>query len=448
MDATSPFSRFAMENQNKKRELQSSMLGQATHNAGSHTQFESPNKAGLQSFAPPNGKPFFFTDMPPPATPAASPFRAPSFTTPRKVDVDFSSGAENSSPVDADNEETPDGKFEFKASPPKSKKRNSLFGMYGRFAPSPSRITRPFNDALERRIHKRRRRAIDKQQIVHVRRDSDCMSEDDDTVTIVRRSPSKQYEKALPHPPQQSGISNVFTLLSSNPDLPAIISRYLQVLFNFALLSFFGYIIYSFYQTIRADVDRAADEAVSEIISEMSQCSKQYLENNCEAPKRAPALENLCSNWELCMNRDPQAVKRARLSAQTFAQIFNSFVEPISLKTMAFSITIMVVSIVVSNATFSYLRRPHDGYQTHGPYASHPSGSYQHPGRYGAMAAGQIGYMAATPALPYQPQTPSTQHRQYNDSAWGENRQIEWNRNPSKDYAGRARSRSPEKRVM
>lgn len=92
--------------------------------------------------------------------------------------------------------------------------------------------------------------------------------------------------------------------------------------------------IYSFYATIRADVDRASDEAVAEVLAEMAACSKNYIENRCGADSRLPALEQVCSNWELCMNRDPNAVKRARLSAHTFAEIFNSFVEPISLKTM------------------------------------------------------------------------------------------------------------------
>ena len=88
--------------------------------------------------------------------------RAPSFTTPRKpVDLDFSSGPETSPADQADNEETPDAKpFEFTSGSAKpTNKRNSLFGMYGKFAPSPGRVFKPYNDALERRIHKRRRRA-------------------------------------------------------------------------------------------------------------------------------------------------------------------------------------------------------------------------------------------------------------------------------------------------
>lgn len=45
-------------------------------------------------------------------------------------------------------------------------------------------------------------------------------------------------------------------------------------------------------------------------------------------------MEKACVAWEKCMNRDPTVVGRARVSAETFAEIINSFIEPISYKTM------------------------------------------------------------------------------------------------------------------
>jgi hypothetical protein len=45
-------------------------------------------------------------------------------------------------------------------------------------------------------------------------------------------------------------------------------------------------------------------------------------------------MEKACLAWEKCMNRDPTVVGRARVSAETFAEIVNSFIEPISYKTM------------------------------------------------------------------------------------------------------------------
>jgi len=265
-----------------------------------------------------------------------SPFRATSFTTPRKpFDIDFSSPPENSSPLaQTENDDTPDAKpalIEFKSSPSKPEnKRNSLFGLYGKFAPSPGRgeIKKPHSDAVARRIHKKRRRAqkFDKQLILD-RKDSTDDSDDD-------TAPSPTEPKKKPSVEEVGWITGLFTFIHTYPDAPSIIAKYLQVFFNAAILGGCLYMFWSFYATIRADVDRASEDAMAEVLAEMAACSKNYVENRCGADARLPALETVCSNWELCMNRDPSAVKRARLSAHTFAEIFNSFVEPISLKTM------------------------------------------------------------------------------------------------------------------
>ena len=60
----------------------------------------------------------------------------------------------------------------------------------------------------------------------------------------------------------------------------------------------------------------------------MAVCSKNYLENRCAPSSRVPAMEKPCLTWEKCMNKDPTVVGRARVSAETFAEIINSFIEP------------------------------------------------------------------------------------------------------------------------
>ncbi len=292
----------------------------------------------------PNNEPFFFSNAPATTTttPSASPFRAPSFTTPRKAfDIDFSSGPENSSPLDqTDNDDTPDAKpapIEFKSGLTENK-RSSLFGLYGRFAPGGSsgrgEIRKPHSDAIARRIQKKRRRAqkFDK-QLVLGRRDNNSEDSDDDEAMMPPGSPSRPKKKHG-QVEEVGWLAGLFTFIHTYPDAPSIIAKYLQVFFNAAILGGCLYMLWSFYATIRADVDRASEDAMAEVLAEMAACSKNYIDNRCGADARLPALETVCSNWELCMNRDPSAVKRARLSAHTFAEIFNSFVEPISLKTM------------------------------------------------------------------------------------------------------------------
>jgi hypothetical protein len=136
-------------------------------------------------------------------------------------------------------------------------------------------------------------------------------------------------------PPQEMGrLASLFSFIERYPNAPALITKYVQTFANAAILTFAFYVVYSVWSTIRADVDRASEDSAAEILAEMAACAKNYVDNRCGGNNRLPALETVCNNWELCMNRDPNSIRRAQVSAHTFAQIINSFVEPISLKTM------------------------------------------------------------------------------------------------------------------
>ena len=50
-------------------------------------------------------------------------------------------------------------------------------------------------------------------------------------------------------------------------------------------------------------------------------------------------MEAACRAWELCMNRDPTVIGRIDVVAETFAGVINSFVDPISWKTMVSHLT-------------------------------------------------------------------------------------------------------------
>ena len=88
----------------------------------------------------------------------------------------------------------------------------------------------------------------------------------------------------------------------------------------------------------------------------MALCSKNYVDNRCSPPDRIPAMEATCITWENCMTRDPKTVGRARVSAETFAEILNSFVEPISYKTMAFFGMVVFGFTFLSNFAFQFAR--------------------------------------------------------------------------------------------
>lgn len=119
---------------------------------------------------------------------------------------------------------------------------------------------------------------------------------------------------------------------------PAIILGYLQVAWNLFWILVAVYWVTSFYLTIQRDVQIKVEEQLTQIMSEIASCSKQYIENRCSPDLRVPAMEKVCIQWENCMKKDPSVVSRARLSAETLAEILNSFIDPISYKTMVWII--------------------------------------------------------------------------------------------------------------
>lgn len=295
-------------------------------------------------------------------------FHSRSFTTPqRRADIDFSSGPENqSSPGNDDNEDTPE--------PPSrgfpSRPASSLVHFTGtKLDPKPNPLAalnhfnssgrgeisrRSYTDARTRRVHKRRRRNVERD----VRRDSRRDSDDSDTES--RSRPSSREGLATP---QQNGrtseqvglIPSIFTFIERHPNLPHILSYYAQFLLNVFIVFFMMYLVYSFWATIRSDVDIKSREVASETLAEMAACTREFKDNRCDRADRVPAMEIVCNNWEKCMQQDPSKVGRARVSAKTFAEILNSFVEPISIKTMVRLPTHLFLCTVAFSLTLNCL---------------------------------------------------------------------------------------------
>ncbi|BFZ57241.1 hypothetical protein PYCC9005_004292 [Savitreella phatthalungensis] len=173
-------------------------------------------------------------------------------------------------------------------------------------------------------------------------------SEDDEESSHQRAGKSLSASSA--------GVTPSWTM-EDHRDLPYIASGYLQLGFNLFVLGVVLYFVVVFIQTIQADVNKKVEEYSAEILAEISQCSKEYLENRCSPDQRVPAMQLACQAWERCMERDPGTIGRARVSAETFAEIVNSFIEPISYKTMAFCALLLFGSLGISNAAFGLVRQ-------------------------------------------------------------------------------------------
>ena len=229
-------------------------------------------------------------------------------------------------------------KFEGSRSHSPEKKHHSS-GIFGSYATSGrGEIARkPHIDAAIRKVHKKRRRDADRDVRLAHRRGGHGY----DTGEPEERSRSRPHRGIdesntyQGHPPYEMGlIPSIFHFIERHPRLPHILCHYAQVLLNFFLVTFCMYIIYSFWSTIKSDVDEKAREAAHEIMAEMAGCTREYRDNKCDSSSRVPAMEAVCNNWERCMKQDPSLVGRASVSAYTFAGVLNSFFEPLHWKTV------------------------------------------------------------------------------------------------------------------
>ncbi|KAF2144977.1 uncharacterized protein K452DRAFT_305927 [Aplosporella prunicola CBS 121167] len=370
VDETSPF-------------ITASRNAQSTAKKRTHNFLDTPSsKPQTPSLRPPASQPFYFSQTPsafgapPQRSPDKSHMKDPKFTTPRKFDLDFnSSGGEtpDTPAVEADSEATPDNNMGIRrtinfmagrsTSPTKSpKRRDSWFMSAVRGLGSPGKdrdgkelvkVREPYTDKAERRIIKRRERS---RRTPGARRTRNSRDEDAEDSDEEGEKSTKDKVKQKAQEAKSSIVAAIFSYIETHPALPHILSYYAQLLLNFFVVFVIIYAVYTFWTAIKGDVDIESERAIAETLAEMAVCAQNYRENQCDPGTRMPALEVVCTNWEKCMSKDPKAVGRARVSAHTFAQIFNSFIEPISYKAMAFSLVIIFGCIAMSNFAFSIFR--------------------------------------------------------------------------------------------
>lgn len=333
---------------------------------GSHSAFESPAR-------PSHAQPQHATTQPSSPSKNKSQIAAFNglFNTPRRdlISIDDSSAGETpKSPPRDESDATPEtthrrpspSKFDFTSMPAlphtvntmeqASPRRDSFFGRIKKFC-SPGRGEVPRGDVIHAKDARIRKK---KSRTGRMKRHSDSSGDEDRPHKRSRRSPRKASSSKSQQEP--SWITNLFTFIASHPTVPHILSFYAQLAFNVFLLAAFAYWIYSCWAAIVNDIDHKAMEARTDIIAEIAQCAEQFRINHCDSPTRVPALEQVCNNWAACMGRDPTRVARARVSAHTFAEILNSFIEPISYKAMIFTLLLVFGCFAISNFAFGLLR--------------------------------------------------------------------------------------------
>lgn len=390
------------------------------------------------------------------------------FTTPRKPrpEVDDSSAGETPrSPEAADSDATPEivharsalTRFDFssmpklsaptdqdRGSPSKEKERPSpqrrdswlVRNVKKAFSPGRGEIHRPSHaGAVEKQVKRRREKNIQR-QVARRRRMSASDTEDDGEVGHRKGSGSGGAGgNNNPDPTRPHWLRATFSFIAEHPTVPHILSFYAQLAFNLFLLGGCAYLIYCFWAAVQGDVDKKSHEAMADIMAEMAICARSYAENRCDPATRLPALETVCNNWYKCAHQDPARVGRAKVSAHTFAEIFNSFVEPISWKAMFFAFGLVFACFFTTNMAFGHFRdkasaATHGGAAGFGPYygpgggvpaTPHRTFSGQDGGFYTANGAGTPWHQ---PAIGQEPQ-PSGGYGQI-DGRGSPSKRLQW----------------------
>jgi hypothetical protein len=381
VDQNSPFIKALPQQPGKKRKL-NLFASEATADAeghplnlgppfghlGSHVALESPSKNGFSTpnrpqLREPHSERFLFSEQSRPIP--SIPSHVSSSWTPRTPPnvIDCSSGGETPNTPgfnDDSDAPTPDTKIEhnmgrLEGEADKSSKKGRRISTWSKLAskfaasPSPTKETKqdsnPFySKKAENRVMKRRAKSTTRKATVQ-----DYDSDSD-------QHKSKDSSRQQSQPGMAMGLAGFFAWIEAHPNLPSVLSFYLQLLVNLFLGCGFMYLLYAAWSGIMNDVSIESHKSMIEVMVEIGACAKDYNANRCAPETRVPAMENICSNWEKCMQRDPKKVARASVTARTFAMIFNSFVEEFSYKSMVFLAFLIFLSIFLINIVRSFTR--------------------------------------------------------------------------------------------
>ncbi|KAI4923308.1 hypothetical protein J4E85_008345 [Alternaria conjuncta] len=409
IDAQSP---FLAASQQKKRESPgpSFPFGRNTHGetqpltsgpsfgqAGPHSVLDSPSKNGFATpnrlRDPDNRMTYFSRDpsKPLPSTPASS---VPAHIQPSpwsmrtpSHDLDFSSGGETPGTPQVDSDPgTPDTQLASKMGrlgngDAKGGRRDSWFKRTFMSTPSPTkeRDRERDKDASQKYYSKKAENRIVKRRSERSRSKKRATVHDDDD----REDSDNELQRRPQVPPKEAGpvqqtlamsVGGFLSWVEAHPNLPSVLSYYLQLTVNMFLGSLFIYIVYSAWAGVMTDVDIESSKHASEVMVEIAGCAIEYNRNRCRPEEVVPAMERACGVWETCMNRDPKKVARATVTAKTFAMIFNSFVEEFSYKSMIFTAIIIFGGFNLSNWAFGLLRSQQQ--------QSHHTQSHQQPNEF------------------------------------------------------------------
>ncbi|KAK6518439.1 hypothetical protein TWF506_005593 [Arthrobotrys conoides] len=350
-DPSSPFSR-----QNIERQMQGGPPRKRHYGETAIT----PIKDRQFDMTTPSSKPFFFT-----------PYQNPLDSSAFKMARDLTSPSVNSDAEDSPapnvagmdsmmTDDTPtktpmplvvakkEEEFDPDATPDaKPKKQQGAKGLFGNFGFLPPKKTgkgekkaHKFSDKAAKKVERRRRKQGTGQNGFWAHSGDSYDSEDSDSPF----APATNKRRSQP------------TWAETHRDIPQVLSQYLQLMVNILMASLGMYFVYLIVITIQKDVNKKIDDYTAVAQLRVTDCNRKLTENRCDPSLMVPAMAEQCMQWRACADTDPYNLGRSQVSAETFAQIINGFVEHISYKSMVFCLALAFGCVFVSNFAFGFFR--------------------------------------------------------------------------------------------
>ncbi|KAJ1950915.1 hypothetical protein FBU59_000455 [Linderina macrospora] len=168
---------------------------------------------------------------------------------------------------------------------------------------------------------------------------------------------SHGVDKVLAMMGSRTDVSTMNDRLQMHRDIPYVISGYLQLGVNTVVILFILYLVINSVWMISEDTSGKMRLYLDARHQEINYCTYMYEKNKCDLELRVPLAENQCEEWFACKKKDPYSIGKARVAAETLAEVVNGFIEQISLKTMLFFMVMFLGTVYVTNSALGSYRQ-------------------------------------------------------------------------------------------
>ncbi|KAI1827621.1 hypothetical protein F4861DRAFT_327663 [Xylaria intraflava] len=397
MDPSSPFA------QSTKKALDKNILGGASgfssyRQNGFARMASSPSKA-LPPTPMQQQTPSIFSSARGPKPTAATPFRNATFTTPRRpFDIDVLSPVESSPAVTeaSDLPETPDHDQSFDFShmtmtPASVNRHRSPVTKRVNGKGEISKAIFPMRDKVRKRKRYNADRDVSGYRLPYIYPgEGDDSEYESDESTF---QPNKPQGREKKNHREEGWFGGFLATIQRHPYAPGILGYWLSFAFSLVCVAGTLWVGWTILGGLRADFAAARSSVRGDIMQEMAKCRSHYIDNKCSPiEERLPAVLQLCDEWFICMNQDPDSVQSVRLGAKNIVEIINGIVDTMSYKTIALLVIFFVAFLFSGRSLYRSANYP--DITTHTP----PAYSQPHPSQ--QPAPQQIYWQAIQPQTP------------------------------------------------